>query len=600
MQSTVSSNPFSIHDEKQWVITIKDTLKEVEAIEDTDCLSAVSIYSVPNALRTSSPDSYTPQVVAIGPYHQWRHELYDEMQRVKIIVASKTTQKEQSLQDVVDKLKDIVPKIRACYHKFLSLEKDTFAWLMAIDASFLLEFMHIHNEGKPTSAITARSGMSHLVDDAVVRSSHNSILKDIVMLENQIPLFVLSKMLEVKLSLGTQDADERLHQMLVGISKQLCPFKTTSESYPCAHLLDYLYHMIVPKGEECTPVSHNQGDDDTKVHESAKGDEDQGKESSSSGISSCLKRVLGKICKAKDQGNEAAQKEGSSSGSSTSKCKEAFNKIANICTKLNKRDQNQSSTSCLGRLSAAITGVGSRSCSFLPCLWGVLGTCEKCIFPSRKEKKKAESEDESSKKETSKEPPSRDEVTIPTVIELSKIGIIFSPTTSTDFKNSITFDPSTRKFTLPTITLDVNSEVVLRNLVAYEAAAKTSSGALILTRYAELMNGIVNTVEDVRLLQGKGIILNRMNSDEEVAKLWNGMSKSIKLTGVPELDEVIKNVNKYYNGRCKVKAKRFLKGHGHGLWQTLKVLIIILAALFFLVQSICSVYKCPAKLPFNH
>ncbi|KAJ8774083.1 hypothetical protein K2173_009514 [Erythroxylum novogranatense] len=545
MQSTVSSNPFSIHDEKQWVITIKDTLKEVEAIENTDCLSVVSIYRVPNALRTSSPDSYTPQVVAIGPYHQWRQELCDEMQRVKIIVASKTTQKEQSLQDVVDGLKDIVPKIRACYHMFLSLEKETFAWLMAIDASFLLEFTRIHNEGKPTSAITVRSGMSHLVDDTLVRSSHNSILKDIVMLENQIPLFVLSKMLEVKLSLGPQEADGRLHQMLVGISKQLCPFKTTSDSYPCAHLLDYLYHMIVPKDEDCTPVSHNQGDDDTKAHESAKGDEDQGKESSSSGISSCLKRVLGKIPKAKDQGNETAQKEGSSSGSSS-------------------------------------------------------GTCEKCIFPSGNEKKKAESEDESSKKETSKEPPSRDEATIPTVTKLSEIGIIFSPTTSPDFRNSITFDPTTRKFTLPTITLDVNSEVVLRNLVAYEAAAKTSSGALILTRYAELMNGIVNTMEDVRLLQRKGIILNRMNSDEEVAKLWNGMSKSVKLTGVPELDEVIKNVNKYYNGQCKVKARRFLKAYGHGLWQTLKVLIIILAVLFFLVESICSVHKCPTKLPFNH
>ncbi|CAK9310373.1 unnamed protein product [Citrullus colocynthis] len=81
-------------------------------------------------------------------------------------------------------------------------------------------------------------------------------------------------------------------------------------------------------------------------------------------------------------------------------------------------------------------------------------------------------------------------------------------------------------FYLPTISLDVNSEVVLRNLVAYEASKP--SGPL---------NGIIDSEEDVKLLKEKGIILNHLNSDAEVAKLWNGMSKSIKLTKVPFLDK---------------------------------------------------------------
>ncbi|KAK9923035.1 hypothetical protein M0R45_031470 [Rubus argutus] len=49
--------------------------------------------------------------------------------------------------------------------------------------------------------------------------------------------------------------------------------------------------------------------------------------------------------------------------------------------------------------------------------------------------------------------------------------------------------------------LDGNTEVVLRNLVAYEAS--TVSGPLVLARYTELMNGIIDTKEDVKLLREK-------------------------------------------------------------------------------------------------
>ncbi|KAK6912264.1 Protein of unknown function DUF247, plant, partial [Dillenia turbinata] len=70
---------------------------------------------------------------------------------------------------------------------------------MALDASFLLELFQVfvHKEaGKELTRVSSR--MSNLLDFAGIKSAHNAVLCDMVMLENQIPLFVLQKVLEIR------------------------------------------------------------------------------------------------------------------------------------------------------------------------------------------------------------------------------------------------------------------------------------------------------------------------------------------------------------------------------------------------------------------
>ncbi|KDP37018.1 hypothetical protein JCGZ_06074 [Jatropha curcas] len=152
-------------------------------------------------------------------------------------------------------------------------------------------------------------------------------------------------------------------------------------------------------------------------------------------------------------------------------------------------------------------------------------------------------------------------------------------------------------FYLPIVSIDVNTEVVLRNLVAYEAS--NASGPLVFTRYTELMNGIIDTDEDVKLLREKGIILNRLKSDQEAADLWNGMSKSIRLTKVPFLDKVIEDVNKYYDGRWKIKVGNFVKHYVFGSWQFLTLVAAIFLLLLMTLQAFCSVYNCARIFHIN-
>jgi hypothetical protein len=131
---------------------------------------------------------------------------------------------------------------------------------------------------------------------------------------------------------------------------------------------------------------------------------------------------------------------------------------------------------------------------------------------------------------------------------------------------------------------------VLRNLVAYEACIAPE--VMVFTRYTELMNGIIDTEEDVRILREVGIILNRLKSDEEVATLWNGMTKSVKVTKVPILDKAIEGANTYYSKSWKAKMNVIMKKYICGSWPCLMFLAANIMILLSTLETACSMYNC--------
>ncbi|KAH0982829.1 hypothetical protein GBA52_010006 [Prunus armeniaca] len=548
LQPTFSSKSSAHFNEFEWVIQIQKTLEE--ELED-DGEIPVSIFNVPKALLASEPDSYIPQEVAIGPYHYLRPELY-EMERYKVAAAKRTQKQLQCLkfQDLVEQLKKLEPRIRACYHKYLDFNGDTLGWMMAIAASFFLELLQIYGAKEGRVLTRVSSSMSHLVDVSGSKSAHHAILRDLVMLENQIPLFVSRRILEFQFT-SLEQADDLLLSMLMGLCKELSPFKVVDQDLPkiqvseCAHLLDFLYQMITPK----------------------------------------LERRPSEIVEAEDEGESTPHKGSKSSDDSPNFVKQFLQEVWKLLSKLNEGPV---------RLLKKLLVSGPVKVLFkLP--WTILSNLPgfamlkqpvSYLF-STQDKEETNPENENSSNSISK-PPLIQEITIPSVSDLVKSGVCFVKTKGS--VSTISFDPKTVTFYLPATSLDVNTEVILRNLVAYEVS--NASGPLVLTRYTELMNGIIDTEEDVKLLREKGIILNHLKSDEEVANVWNGMSKSIRLTKVPFLDKTIEDVNKYYNGRWKIKMTKFMKVYVFGSWQFLAVLAGLLLLLLMTLQAFCSVYSC--------
>lgn len=540
--TTLHTNP--VFNEDRWVIQIRKTLADEDLEDETGI--PVSIFNVPKILMLSKPEAYIPQQVAIGPYHHWRPELY-EMERYKLSAARRTQKQLQRVkfQQVVDNFVKHEHQIRSYYHRYLDFNGETLAWMMAVDTSFLLEFLQIFTlkEGKFMSGGASR--MSHLIEYAGRRSAQNAILRDILMLENQIPLFLLRIILELQSS-SSEECDETISMILASFIKELSPFKMM-ENFPHiqvmdhSHLLELLYHLLVQKSEE---------------HHEIHGNEDPGETA------------------------EATEKE----CGNFSHFQQLLNTIWGMGSSLKVRPIHYVKKAFTSRPVKLVVKLPWTMISKIPGL-SLLKQPFEYFFNMDKDNHKSDGD---TSNENSNRAPLIEEITIPSVSELFNAGVKFAPTKG-DI-STVAFDEKAVTFYLPAVSLDVNTEGILRNLVAFEASAVC--GPLVFTRYTELMNGIIDTEEDVQLLRNKGIVMNCLKTDAEVADLWNGMSKSLRLTKVPFLDKVIEDVNRYYSRRWKVKLRKFMKSYVFGSWQFLTFLAAILLLMLTTLEAFCSVYSC--------
>ncbi|KAL0720045.1 hypothetical protein Bca4012_069369 [Brassica carinata] len=502
-------------DESRWVINVRKSLDaELEEQHPLEQVT-VSIFTVPKALMCSTHrDSYTPQRVSIGPYHCLKPELH-ETERYKLAIARKFRNQSKSFRfhDLVEKLHPMEVKIRACYHKYIALNDETLLWIMAIDSSFLLEFLKVYyGFGK--------------VETLINRVGHNEILRDIMMIENQLPLFVLRKTLEVQLK-STESADDLLLSVLKGLCRDLSPLVIKLEDDQILkdrfrefnHILDFLYQMIVPRIEE------EEIDEEEEENRGCNNGENRG-------------------CKLLRE--------------TKLQFKRVFaSRPADIILRLP------------WRVVSNLPGFIALSYLFTRQENEATATTTVSVYDMEK-------------------PPLVEELTIPSVTELHKAGVKFKPTPDGNV-STVSFDPSSGHFHLPVINLDINTETVLRNLVAYEAS--NTSGPLVFTRYTELINGIIDSEEDVRLLREQGVLVSRLKSDEEAAEMWNGMSKSVRLTRVGFLDKTIEDVNRYYTGRWKVKIGRFVEVYVYGSWKIFAFLAAVLLLILISLQALSLVFS---------
>ncbi|GKF76752.1 putative UPF0481 protein, partial [Tanacetum coccineum] len=105
-----------------------------------------------------------------------------------------------------------------------------------------------------------------------------------------------------------------------------------------------------------------------------------------------------------------------------------------------------------------------------------------------------------------------------------------------------------------------DSEVILRNLIAYESLINNSNNSP-LAEYMGLMCALIVNVEDAKYLREKDVIKGELEN-EEVAKLFTGMSNSITMKKTKEkskLQEMIDEVNKVYEKGLTMKSHSLLK-----------------------------------------
>ncbi|GJN12349.1 hypothetical protein PR202_ga30620 [Eleusine coracana subsp. coracana] len=534
-------------DEERWLSRVRQSL-EREAAEALG--AAAKVFDVPRVLRATKPEAYVPQHFALGPYHCHRAELRD-MERYKLAAAKRAEMLfagGRKFDHLAQRLLGLQDKMRGPYHRFLDLSDETLAWMIAIDTCFLLDFLEGYHRSDATDMVSSATTWI------------NATVRDAMMLENQLPLFLFAHALSLRLpqhASSEQAAAEALHAVLARFIREVSPIKTAAaaELLPIAadvcrraHMLELLYHFLVPSAavfdEDCSDppplmvpdeftFTVDMLSDDPAQHLPPEYDKVKQACAGVSGLDVAPIRFI-----------------------RTNLISRPMSLASSLPGHIMRKIPALSALAPLLRNLMASTDVEAR-------LKGVnLGS----IINS----------------------PLAQEIMIPSVAELARSGVTFAP--APDGIAGIVFDPETATLRLPVITLDANTEVVLRNLVAYEAVAVR--GPLVLARYTELMNGVVDAPEDVKILRRAGVVVNQLKSDKEAADMWNGMCRAARLSRVPRLDAVIREVNAYRSRRAAARVRRMINKYVFRSWRVLTLLAALVLLLMTAMQTFCLVYPC--------
>ncbi|KAG6607499.1 putative UPF0481 protein, partial [Cucurbita argyrosperma subsp. sororia] len=202
---------------------------------------------------------------------------------------------------------------------------------------------------------------------------------------------------------------------------------------------------------------------------------------------------------------------------------------------------------------------------------------------------------------------------IPSASDLKTAGITFKST-----KNGVLkcrFDEKTLTLTLPSIHLDGFSEVLLKNLVAFEAMAELNPQCLV--NYIALMKGLLRNSKDLKILVKAEIVDNHLSSEEQAVEVFNGVENStsslkkeevlnihlksgldceigsgfiqdIKMNYEMGLGSMVEEINKWYGSCWRMKMKKFMSV----VFKCFAVLVVVFVIVLVIARFVCNFVSC--------
>ncbi|CAI0473228.1 unnamed protein product [Linum tenue] len=530
--------------------------------------------------------SYTPLLIGLGPFHHFRSDLY-QMEPIKLAIAKRGLARFglSGLRDLSDLLSPLLPSIQACYGLHLDLRDDTLARVVAIDGLFLIEFLH-NEELVILSSVAPCFSKRKL--------SLHVVLRDLVLLENQVPLFLLAEALRGGGASSSAAISEQICSEMDSVCRFLSPLDLPTQFPPYVrrrHLLDRLYllmtwrdnsnnnnttqysaglvdqlraptslgilqrvavglHLKLP-AEPPLPLVRASSDPTAAA---LKGDDGEGTATTDRGdvgdVDDDTQRMAALLQKttslpAPGHGNNAERNR-------VNRAKSLFSKMESSI-KIDETVTNQLQSFAQQNDKLPITGV-----------FRVFTMLDQVL----KEDKRL----------------------VPSVYKLKRVGVKVLRARNVGLSN-IRFDHRAKTLELPAFTWSPNTEVVMRNLLAYEAHAKSSS--LLLKRYMELMHGLVRSVEDVQLLMEEGVISVGAGDPTAVLEMFTAMGTG---TNYPKdqtiLDQTVGRVRDFYSNKWKTLVKRLSKKYAKVTIQALVIFTGLALIIVLFIQAWCSVYKC--------
>ena len=180
---------------------MEKTLDEADASVEVSRWQRHSIYRVPACMKDLNRKAYKPQVVSLGPFHHGRDgELLPMEEHKRRALRHLLRRAKRPLEELAAAVEDVAEQLESAY---LDLGdewhgadgRERFLEVMIVDGCFLLEAMRVAkdvgvgDDGYATSdPVFSRHGVLYVMP---------FIRRDMLMLENQLPLLVLERLVAV-------------------------------------------------------------------------------------------------------------------------------------------------------------------------------------------------------------------------------------------------------------------------------------------------------------------------------------------------------------------------------------------------------------------
>ncbi|CAO2821433.1 unnamed protein product [Amaranthus hypochondriacus] len=178
--------------------------QKMKEVGQQDQKKKVSIYRVPAKLRKIDAKSYEPHFISIGPYHHGSPSLQGSEQlkllALNSLIGGSGTQT-FSVNKLISVLHRIENDVRECYSEDIGLSNEKFVEMMLLDGCFVVHLFKELNKNDFNSCLSLLPKRWML---PVVR-------RDLITLENQLPMIVLKTIYEeTRSNLNKETSLERL------------------------------------------------------------------------------------------------------------------------------------------------------------------------------------------------------------------------------------------------------------------------------------------------------------------------------------------------------------------------------------------------------
>ncbi|XP_048129417.1 UPF0481 protein At3g47200-like [Rhodamnia argentea] len=159
---------------------IEDMLSRVPPTSSEHC-----IFRVRHVMRKANEKAYEPEILAVGPYHHGSARCkFMEEQKMRCVQRLLKRRGEESVHRYMPILREMEQRARDCYAETIPLSQNEFLAMMLIDGCFIVEFLRKYSMNGPHM----EAGLNRILP---------SLQRDLMLLENQLPLFVLNELYDM-------------------------------------------------------------------------------------------------------------------------------------------------------------------------------------------------------------------------------------------------------------------------------------------------------------------------------------------------------------------------------------------------------------------